>query len=117
MINSMKHAISSKVYTFDQITLKTGYGPIYKDNDSSKEMLGLLAINVDASLINQRTVEILIKPFIVGAILFTLAALAVFSIIRRAVSPLFALSASVHRIAEGDLTLELLQFKSKDEIG
>jgi len=117
MINSMKHAISSKVYTYDQITLKTGYGPIYKDNDSSKEMLGLLAINVDASLIHQRTVEILIKPFIIGAILFTLAALAVFIIIRRAVRPLSALSTSVHRIAEGDLTLALLQFKSKDEIG
>ncbi len=117
MINSMKHAISSKVYTYDEITLKTGYGPIYIDNDSNKEMLGLIAINVDASLINQRTIEILVTPFIVGAILFTLAALAVFVIIRRAVRPLSALSASVHRIAEGDLTLELLQFKSKDEIG
>ncbi|OAB42812.1 methyl-accepting chemotaxis protein [Paenibacillus glacialis] len=117
MINSMKHSLSSKVYTYDEITLKTGYGPIYKDHDSNKEIVGLLAINVDASLIHKRTVETLLIPFIVGAILFTLAALSVFIIIRRAVSPLSALSTIVSRIADGDLTLEPLQFKSKDEVG
>lgn len=118
MIRSMKHSISSNVYTFDETTLKSGYGPIYKDNDASKEIVGLLVINdVDASLIHERTVDILILPFAVGAILFILAALAIYIIIRRTVRPIALLSASVHRIAEGDLTLKPLEFKRKDEVG
>lgn len=117
MIRSMKHSLSSDVYTFDETTLKSGYGPVYKDNDSSKEIVGLLVINVDASLVHQRTVDILVLPFVVGAILFILAALAVYIIIRRTVRPIALLSTSVHRIAEGDLTQEPLEFKSKDEVG
>lgn len=117
MIRNMKHSLYSKVYTYDNTRLKTGYGPIYKNNDSTQEIIALLAINVDASLIQKRTIEILVLPFTIGAILFIAAALAVYLIIRTMVKPLSFLSASVHLIAEGDLSQPPLHFKSHDEIG
>ncbi|AOZ93112.1 methyl-accepting chemotaxis protein [Paenibacillus crassostreae] len=117
MILSMKHSAYSEVYTYDDVQLKTGYGPIYKNNDPNQEIVGLLAINVDAPLIQQRTIDTLKYPFIVGTILFIAAALIIHLIIRRMINPLAHLSANVHRIAKGDLTLKPLKINSKDEIG
>lgn len=117
MITTMKHSAYSKVYTYEGTTLKTGYGPIYQDHDPTKPIVALMAINFDGSLIQERTQDIIVRPFIIGGSIFMVAILIVYLLIRHMVSPLTKLSASVNTIANGDLTHEPLLFKSKDEIG
>ncbi|OKP78204.1 chemotaxis protein [Paenibacillus sp. P3E] len=117
MITTMKHSAYSKVYTYQDTSLKTGYGPIYQDHDPSKPIIALMAINFDGPLIQERTKDIIVQPFIIGASILIVAILAAYLLIRRMVSPLTKLSGSVNTIARGDLTHEPLLFKSKDEIG
>ncbi|MEK3948017.1 methyl-accepting chemotaxis protein [Paenibacillus sp. FSL H7-0703] len=117
MITTMKHSAYSKVYTYEGTSLKTGYGPIYQDHDPTKPIVALMAINFDGSLIQERTLDIIVQPFIIGGSIFIVAILIVYLLIRHMVSPLTKLSASVNTITKGDLTHEPLLFKSKDEIG
>ncbi|KAF6581267.1 methyl-accepting chemotaxis protein [Paenibacillus sp. EKM212P] len=117
MITTMKHSAYSKVYTYEGTSLKTGYGPIYQDHDPTKPIVALMAINFDGSLIQERTLDIIVQPFIIGGSIFIVAILVVYLLIRHMVSPLTKLSASVNTITKGDLTHEPLLFKSKDEIG
>ncbi|WP_150270179.1 methyl-accepting chemotaxis protein [Paenibacillus tepidiphilus] len=115
--SKMQHSAYSKVYTYDNVSLKTGYGPIYQDHDPTKPIVALMAINFDGPLIQERTMEILLQPLIISGSILVVAILAAYLLIRRMVSPLTKLSASVNHVAKGDLTREPLLFKSKDEIG
>ncbi|WP_025715573.1 methyl-accepting chemotaxis protein [Paenibacillus sp. 1-18] len=117
MITTMKHSAYSKVYTYEGTSLKTGYGPIYQDHDPTKPIVALMAINFDGSLIQERTLDIIVQPFIIGGSIFIVAILVAYLLIRRMVSPLTKLSISVNTITKGDLTHEPILFKSKDEIG
>lgn len=117
MIIQEKHSTYSKVYTYEGTSLKTGYGPIYQDHDPSKPIIALMAINFDGPLIQERTQDIIIQPFIIGASILVIAILIAYLWIRRMVSPLTKLSSSVNLVAEGDLTHDPILFNSKDEIG
>ncbi|WP_310551062.1 methyl-accepting chemotaxis protein [Paenibacillus glufosinatiresistens] len=117
MITKMKHSTYSSVYTYDGVSLKTGYGPIYQDHDPTKPIVALMAINFDGSLVKERTMEIILKPFLIGAGILVAAILAAYLLIRRMVHPLSRLSASVNRVASGDLSHDPLLLSSKDEIG
>lgn len=117
MITTMKHSAYSKVYTYQGTSLKTGYGPIYQDHDPTKPIIALMAINFDGPLIQSRTMDIITQPFLIGSSILIIAILAAYLLIRRMVSPLTKLSASVNTVAKGDLTREPLLFTAKDEIG
>ncbi|SEU12442.1 methyl-accepting chemotaxis protein [Paenibacillus sp. NFR01] len=117
MITTMKHSAYSKVYTYQGTSLKTGYGPIYQDHDPTKPIVALMAINFDGPLVKERTMDIIVQPFIIGASILVVAIIAAYLLIRRMVSPLTKLSHSVNTVAKGDLSQEPLLFKSKDEIG
>ncbi|AWB43606.1 methyl-accepting chemotaxis protein [Paenibacillus sp. CAA11] len=116
-ILSMQDSVYSKVYTYDGTRLKTGYGPIHQNFDHTQKLVGLMAINFDASIIQERTWEILIKPLVITAAVFLLAAVAVYFIVHRMIRPVTLLSERVNRIAEGDLTVPALNMKGKDEVG
>ncbi len=117
MIMHSKHSVYTKVYTYDGVGLLTGYGPIYKDHDPAKEIVGLMAINFDASIIHERVWDILTLPFIVGGGVFLLAIVAVYLFIHRMVRPIEQLSRQVNLVAQGDLTVKPLSIASKDEVG
>ncbi|WP_042202442.1 methyl-accepting chemotaxis protein [Paenibacillus camerounensis] len=117
MINTMKHSAYSKVYTYQGTSLKTGYGPIYQDHDPTKPIIALMAINFDGTLVQERTQDIILQPFIIGASILVIAILAAYLFIRRTTRPLTRLSSSVNTVAKGDLTRETILIKSKDEIG
>lgn len=117
MITTMKHSTYSKIYTYEGTSLKTGYGPIYQDHDPTKPIIALIAINFDGPLIQERTMDIIVQPMIIGTSILIIAILIVYLLIRRMVSPLSKLSDSVNLVAKGDLTHEPILFKSKDEIG
>ncbi|MRN54170.1 methyl-accepting chemotaxis protein [Paenibacillus monticola] len=117
MITKMQHSAYSKVYTYEGSSLKTGYGPIYQDHDPTKPIIALMAINFDGPLIQERTNDIILQPFIIGASILVIAIIAAYLLIRRMISPLTRLSSSVNLVAQGDLTHDPILFKSKDEIG
>lgn len=117
MITTMKHSTYSEVYTYEGTSLKTGYGPIYQDHDPTKPIIALMAINFDGPLIKERTGDIIVQPFIIGASILVIAILVAYLLIRRMVSPLTKLSSSVNLVAQGELTHEPILFNSKDEIG
>ncbi|MEK4108281.1 methyl-accepting chemotaxis protein [Paenibacillus sp. FSL R10-2791] len=116
-ITQSKHSSYSKVYTYEGTSLKTGYGPIYQDHDPSKPIVALMAINFDGSIIQERTQDIIVQPFIIGASILVIAIVAAYLLIRRMISPLTKLSKGVNLVAQGDLTHNPILFNSKDEIG
>lgn len=116
-IQSTKHSVYTKIYSFEGADLLSGYGPIYQDHDHTKEIVGLMVINFDASIIQERTWEIIALPFAIGGGVFLLAIIVTYIFIHRMVRPLEKLSLSVNRVAEGDLSLNETPLASKDEIG
>ena len=116
-ITTSKHSAYSKVYTYEGTSLKTGYGPIYQDHDPSKPIVALMAINFDGPLIQERTRDIIVQPFIIGTSILVIAIVAAYLLIRRMVSQLTKLSKGVNLVAQGDLTHDPISFSSKDEIG
>lgn len=117
MILDTKHSVYTKVYSYEGANLLTGYGPIYQDHDHTKEIVGLMVINFDASIIKERTWDIIALPFAIGGGVFLLAIVAAYVFIHRMVSPLVKLSRSVNRVAEGDLSWNEAPLTSKDEVG
>ncbi|MGG6314265.1 methyl-accepting chemotaxis protein [Paenibacillus macerans] len=117
MITTMKHSVYTKVYSYDGVKLLSGYGPIYKNHDPNQEMIGLMVINFDASIIGERTRDILLLPFIIGGAVFVVAVVFVYFFIHRMVRPLEKLSKQVDRVAHGDLTVQPLIVNSRDEFG
>lgn len=117
MLTGMKHSLYSDVYEFGGEKLKTGYGLIYKDHDPNQEVIALMAINFDAKIIQQRTMETLKLPMYTGAAALLAGMVLIYFVIRHMVKPVVKLSGQVNLIAGGDLTLEPLLFKSNDEVG
>ncbi|GJM81907.1 hypothetical protein HMSSN139_44030 [Paenibacillus sp. HMSSN-139] len=117
MILQMKHSVYTKVYSFDGAKLLSGYGPIYKNHDPNQEIIGLMVINFDASIIGERTRDILLVPFIIGAGVLVAAVVFVYFFIHRMIRPLETLSNQVERVALGDLTVQAALLDSQDEIG
>lgn len=117
MIKSMRHSVYTPVYTYDGVQLLSGYAPIFEDHDPNKDIVGLMVINFDASIINDRTAEIITLPFIIGGSIFLLTAFIVYFFIHRMIKPIEQLSLQVNKVAQGDLTVEPLSIKSNDEVG
>jgi len=117
MIKTMKHPLYSQVYTYDHVRLKTGYAPIFQNNDPNKEIIGLLAVNFDASIIQERTLEMTFKPYALGAAMLLATAIVIYVMVSRMVRPLSVLTRRVELVAAGDLTLGPLSFTQRDEIG
>ncbi|NGZ74858.1 methyl-accepting chemotaxis protein [Saccharibacillus alkalitolerans] len=114
MAATMSHGVYSKVYTYDGVGLKTGYGPIYSGEGNNRKVVALMAINFDSSIIRERTLSVFELPLLIGALLLTAALIAVYFIIRRMVSPVVRLSEQTRLLARGDLTLEM-PVRGRDE--
>lgn len=117
MILQMKHSVYTKVYSYDGVKLLSGYGPIYKNHDPNQEIVGLMVINFDASIIGERTRDILLLPFIIGGGVLIAAVIFVYFFIHRMIRPLETLSRQVEQVAQGDLTVQTRILSSRDEIG
>jgi methyl-accepting chemotaxis protein len=115
--HSKIHSTYSDVYEFKGEKLMTGYGPIYKDHDPNKEIIALMAINFDASIIHERTMDTVAAPLMTGVVALLIGVVLIYLVIRRMVRPVVKLSVRVNQISKGDLTVEALEYKSKDEVG
>lgn len=117
MILNMKHSLYSDVYHYNGEQLKTGYGPIYKDHDPNKEIIALMAINFDADIIHERTMDTISTPLLAGLAVAIIGIALIFLVIQRMMKPVVSVSDQVNQIAKGNLILEPLIYKGKDEVG
>jgi len=114
---SMRHATYSSIYHFGDSDRMTGYSPIYKDHDPTQGIIAINAIDFDASVIKQRTMDSLFYPFTVGLVVMLVAFVVLYVVIRRMVRPMIQISKQVSHIASGNLSVEPLTTRSRDEVG
>jgi len=117
MIKEMKHPAYSDIYTFGKYERKTGYAPIFADHDPDKEIIALMAIDFDSSIIKERTLDMLWFTLQIGGIFPLLAAALAYFYVRKTVKPLQQLKEKAEYVAAGDLTVSMLEVNREDEIG
>lgn len=117
MIKEQKHSMYSDVFTYDGVELMSGYGPIYKNNDSSQDIIAVMVINFDASILNERTWDTLSTPLMIGGGVLLATALLIYLLVHWMMRPITLLTAEVDRVTAGDLTIKSLPWTSKDEVG
>lgn len=117
MLLEMKHPTYSKKYHYGDMDRLTGYAPIYKDHNPSKEIIAISAIDFDANIVKERTWEVVNKGILYSFIPMLLATLITAFLIRRKTKPISTLIHQAKEIANGNLTVEETMVSSKDEIG
>jgi methyl-accepting chemotaxis protein len=116
-IKETKHPQYSKIYEFGGMKRITGYAPIFKDHDPNKEIIALNAIDFDAKIVSERTFESVKDSFLLGLLPMLIACAITIWIIRRKTKPLTTLIGYAKKVADGDLSVEKIKVKNKDEIG
>jgi methyl-accepting chemotaxis protein len=117
MVRKMKHPAYSKVYSYGGIKRITGYAPIFKDHDPSKEIIAINAIDFDAKIITERTWVMVKGTLLLQILIPIIAATITIFFVRSAVAPLRRISSHAENVANGNLKVEAINMKSKDEIG
>lgn len=117
MLTGMKHPAYTEIYQFGGAGRKTGYAPIFAGHDSQEEIIAVMAIDFDSSIIKERTWNMLMFTLQSGGAFPLISAAIAYLLIRRMVGPLRKMNGQVKQIAEGNLSLEKLSVASKDEIG
>lgn len=113
----MKQTSFSKIYSFGGIERLTGYAPIFKDHDPSKEIIAINTIDFDAKIIKERTWEMVKGTVLLQLIIPIIAALITIFVVRSITSPVKKISEHVKDIADGNLGVETLSIKTNDEVG
>ncbi|MBU8908325.1 methyl-accepting chemotaxis protein [Desertibacillus haloalkaliphilus] len=113
----MKHPHYSDIYEFGGMERLTGYAPIFKDHDPNKEMIAISAIDFDASIVHERTWDMVSGTILVGFFPLALAGIVTVWYIARTTRPITELIAFARRVADGDLTVKPLESKRTDEVG
>jgi len=112
-----KQPYYSEVYTYGGIKRLTGYAPIFKDHDPSKEIIALNAIDFDAKIVSERTLDSVKGSFVLGLLPMLLASIITIWLIRKRTKPISILNDYANNIAEGNLNIKDISIKNNDEIG
>lgn len=107
----------SEIYTFGGMKRLTGYAPIFKDHDPSKEIIALSAIDFDGNIVKERTMNSVLGSSLIGFSLLFFASIITIILISRRIKPIISLKEYAKRIASGDLSNIELKIEKKDEIG
>lgn len=116
-ILTTKQPTYSKIYTFGGYDRITGYAPIFKDHDPNNDVIALNAIDFEASIITDRTMNSVLGSSLVGLIALIIAGTITVLLVRTKTKPISAIIEHAKTIASGDLTKENLQIKTRDEVG
>jgi len=111
------HPTYSDPYEFGGMKRLSGYAPIYKDHDPSKEIIAISVIDFDAKIVSERTWGVVSQGILIGIIPMILAAIGTALLIRRKTKPISDLILQAKEIADGNLMVEPTKVKSNDEIG
>ncbi|WP_274366043.1 methyl-accepting chemotaxis protein [Paenibacillus thermotolerans] len=116
-IQETKHPQYSAIYDYGGMKRITGYAPIFEDHDPNKSIIAINAIDFNAKIVDDRTLDSVKDGFLLGLLPMALACLITIWLIRRKTKPISRLIGYAKQIAAGDLTVEAVKVKSKDEVG
>lgn len=117
MLLEMNHPTYSKSYYFGGMDRLSGYAPIYKDHDPTKEIIAINVIDFDANIVKERTWDVVSQGILYSLIPVLLASLVTAYLIRRKTKPISKLIYQAKEIADGNLMVEETIVKSHDEVG
>ncbi|MFV8829870.1 methyl-accepting chemotaxis protein [Alkalihalobacterium sp. APHAB7] len=117
MMKSMGHPHYSDIYEFGGMKRLTGYAPIFKDHDPSKEMIAISAIDFDASIVHERTWDMVKGGILFGIIPLLITTIVTIWFVSRTMKPISDFIVYAKKIAQGDLTAPRITINRKDEIG
>ncbi len=107
-------ATATEIYSDEFGSYKTGLTPILDENGT---ILAAYAIDYDVSMVNAKAMSEVLWTLLVTVIFLVGASIAVYSLLRRKLTPIQQLSQQSKKVAEGNLELEPLPVKSTDEVG
>lgn len=117
MLVEMGHPTYSESYEYAGMNRLSGYAPIFKDHDPTKEIIAISVIDFNADIVSDRTWDVVSKGLLLSIIPLLLASIVTLVLIRRKTKPLSVLIAHAEEIAKGNLAVEDTKFSSKDEVG
>lgn len=117
MLLEKKHPTYSEPYTFGGMNRLSGYAPIFKDHDASKEIIAISVIDFDASIVKERTWDVVRNGILLSIFPMLLASIVTGFLIRRKVKPISQLIEQARQIADGNLAVAVSEVKSHDEVG
>lgn len=117
MLVEMKHPTYSEPLTYAGMKRLSGYAPIFKDHDPTKEVIAISVIDFDASIVADRTWEVVRDGILISIIPMLIAACITIVLLRRKTKPISRLIAHAKEIADGNLDVGNVNVKSRDEVG
>ncbi|MCG7345274.1 methyl-accepting chemotaxis protein [Sporosarcina sp. ACRSL] len=117
MLLEMKHPTYSEPYEFAGMKRLSGYAPIFKDHDPTKEIIAISVIDFDTNIVAERTWEVVRDGILISIIPVIIAAFITIGLLRRKTKPISQLIAQAKEIADGNLNVESLKVNSRDEVG
>ncbi|MCM3758150.1 methyl-accepting chemotaxis protein [Sporosarcina aquimarina] len=117
MLADMKHPTYSKAYNFAGMKRLSGYAPIFKDQDPSKEVIAVSVIDFDAGIVTSRTWGVVRNGILISIVPLLLAALLTIFLLRKKTKPISQLIDHSKQLASGNLGIADVQVSSKDEVG
>ncbi|MBB4826076.1 methyl-accepting chemotaxis protein [Sporosarcina luteola] len=117
MLMDMKHPTYSDAYVFGGMKRLSGYAPIYKDHDPSKEVIAISVIDFDANIVGERTWDVVRDGIFISLIPMLIAAIITIYLLRRKTRPISSMIDHAKEVASGNLAVADLPFNSHDEVG
>ncbi|PCD82437.1 chemotaxis protein [Lysinibacillus fusiformis] len=111
-----KHPTYSQPYTYADMDRLSGYAPIFKDHDSSKEIIAISVIDFDANIVKERTWDVVRSGILISIFPMLIASIITGFLIRRKVKPISVLIQQAKEIANGNLAVAETKINSKDEV-
>ncbi|KOS62278.1 HAMP domain-containing protein [Lysinibacillus agricola] len=109
-----KEATATEIYSDKFGSYKTGLTPIL-DEDGS--ILAAYAMDYDVSKVTAKAMSEVLWTLLVTVIFLIGSSIAVYSLLKRKLTPIQQLSLQSRKVAEGNLELEPLPVSSTDEVG
>lgn len=105
----------SRVYDLNGHSTLTGYAPVFLDNDPSKEIIAISAIDFDGKIVMERTIENIKSNLFFHLVQIILVILVSAWFINRTIKPIKVVQKKMREVSEGNLTTEM-DINTKDEI-
>ncbi|KYG90572.1 methyl-accepting chemotaxis protein [Metasolibacillus sp. FSL H7-0170] len=112
-----KHPTYSEIYTYGGMERLSGYAPIFKDHDPTKEIIAISVIDFDANIVKERTWDVVRNGILISIFPMFLASVITGFLIRRKVKPISILINQAKEIANGNLAVDKTMIKNHDEVG
>ena len=109
-----KKATATSIYSDEYGSYKTGLTPILDENGA---VLAAYAIDYDVSMVTAKAMTEVLWILLVTVIFLIGSSIAVFTVLKRKLTPIQHLSLQSKKVAEGNLELDPLPVISTDEVG